>query len=159
MNDELNNQITEELKSAYIYLAMSAYFEDQDLPGFAQWMKVQSGEELEHAMKFFDFINEREGRVELQNIDKPEGSWSSPKAAFEAAYEHEKYISACIDGLVKTAREEEDNATANFLQWYVSEQVEEEANAIAIVKNLELIGDAKHGLFMLNRELGERKGD
>ncbi len=152
----LNAQIREELASGYIYLAMAAYFEDADLPGFAQWMKIQAGEEYGHAMKFFAFINEREGTVELEDIKAPAKPWESPLAAFEAAYDHEKYISDKIDGLVKLAEDENDRPTASFLKWFIDEQVEEEASTIAVVKKLKQVGKSPQGLYLLDKELGSR---
>jgi ferritin len=152
----LNAQIREELASGYIYLGMAAYFEDADLPGFAQWMKIQAGEEYGHAMKLFAFINEREGSVELGDIKAPDKSWGSPLAAFEAAYDHEKYISDKIDGLVKLAEEEGDRPTVSFLKWFIDEQVEEEASTIAVVKKLKQVGESPQGLYLLDKELGSR---
>jgi ferritin len=151
-----NEQIKHELESAYIYLSMVAYFNSAGLDGMAQWMRVQTKEEVEHAMKFFDHINERDGRVELQPLKPLKMDWSSPLEAFQDAYEHEQFITGKIHDLVKLAREEGDEPGGIFLQWFVTEQVEEEANASKIVQMLERIGDAGHGLLMLDRELGKR---
>jgi ferritin len=156
MQKAISDQIVAELYSSYLYLSMAANFEQSDLPGFATWMKVQAQEETTHAMKFFDFVHERGGEVNLGAIDAPPKDWDSPLAVFKAAYEHECKVSGLIADLVHLAREEKDIATEIFLQWFVTEQVEEEASADAIVRQLQMIGDAKHGLFMLDRELGNR---
>lgn len=159
MTKALNDQINAELYSAYIYLAMAAYFEEQNLPGASSWMRHQAQEEVEHAMKFFRFVNERRGRVVLAAVDRPQVEWESPLAAFEEAFRHEQYVSGRIHSLVELAQAEKDYATASFLTWFVDEQVEEEAAADGIVQKLRLVGEAKHGLFMIDRELGERGGD
>jgi ferritin len=152
----INDQINAELYSSYLYLSMSAYFESIDLKGFANWMKIQAQEELIHVGKFFDFVNERSGRVKLQPIAAPTIEWSSPIDAFKAAYDHECHITGLINKLVDLTREESDHATYNFLQWFVGEQVEEEATADSVVKQLKLVGDQGHGLFMIDRELAQR---
>lgn len=152
----LNDQINAELYSAYIYYAMSAYFETKGLGGFAGWMRAQAMEEVVHAQKFFTYINERGGAVKLGAIDAPPAEWDSPLAAFKAAYDHEVHVSGLIHKLVDLAASENDHPTSNFLQWFVAEQVEEEASADEIVGKLELIGDGTGGLFMLDRELGQR---
>ncbi len=159
MNKALNDQVNAELYSAYIYLAMSAYFEERNLPGAASWMRHQAEEEVEHAMKFFDFINERRGRVVLSAVDRPQAEWESPLAAFEEAFKHEQYVTGRIHSLVELAQAEKDFATASFLTWFVDEQVEEEASVDAIVERLRLIEGAKHGLFMIDRELSQRSDD
>lgn len=159
MTKALNDQINAELYSAYIYLAMAAYFEEQNLSGASSWMRHQAQEEVEHAMKFFRFVNERRGRVVLAAVDRPQVEWESPLAAFEEAFRHEQYVSGRIHSLVELAQAEKDYATASFLTWFVDEQVEEEAAADGIVQKLRLVGEAKHGLFMIDRELGERGGD
>mgnify|MGYP001129160700 CR=1 FL=1 len=156
MEDALNGQINAEMYSAYLYLSMSAYFQSISLSGFANWMRVQYQEEMAHAMKFYDFINERGGRVTLKVIDAPPTNWASPLAAFEAAYAHEQKVTGLINDLVEKALEKRDHATSIFLQWFVSEQVEEEDNANKIVEHIKLMGDARGGMFMLDRELGQR---
>ncbi len=156
MQEVLNEQINEELYSAYLYLSMSAYFLSINLNGFANWMRVQAQEELMHAMKFYDFINERGGRIRLLAAKEPPMEWESPLAAFEDACRHEQYISGRIDALVNLAAEEKDHATGIFLQWFVTEQVEEEASADEVVQKLKLMGDHRGGLFMMDRELGQR---
>lgn len=152
----LNQQINEELYSAYIYLAMAAYFHDQNLDGFANWMRIQNQEETLHAMKFYDYIFERNGRVKLLPLNGPPAEWESPLDAFQGSYEHEQKISGLINNLVTLALQESDHATWQFLQWFVSEQVEEEANADRVIQSLKLVGDNPTGLFMLDRELAQR---
>ncbi len=156
MEKALNEQINAELYSAYIYLSMAAWFESQNLQGFATWMKVQNREETGHAMKFFSFINERRGRVTLTAIEEPAKEWESPLAVFEAALEHEKYITGHIGDLVNHAIAEKDHATNAFLQWFVNEQVEEEAAADSIVQKLKLAEKSTGALLMLDHELGKR---
>ncbi len=156
MLNALNRQVNAELYSAYLYLSMAAYFESINLKGFANWMKVQAQEELSHAMKFFDYINERGGRVKLEAIEKPPNEWDSPLHAFEATYEHEQKVTKMINDLVNMAMEEKDHATYNMLQWFVAEQVEEEASADEIRQQLRLIGEDGRGILMLDRELGKR---
>ncbi|MFB0505828.1 MAG: ferritin [Thermodesulfobacteriota bacterium] len=152
----LNQQLIAELYSSYLYLSMSAYFQSVNLPGFANWMRVQAQEELVHAMKFYDFINERGGRVMLQQIEAPLTEWSSPLDVFENAYKHEQKVTGLINDLVNLAAGERDHATNIFLQWFVTEQVEEEASADEVVQQLKLVGDDSGGLFMLDREMGQR---
>ena len=156
MQDACNKQINAEMFSAYLYLSMATYFESKDLQGMANWMKVQAQEEMVHAMKFYDFINERRGRVVLTSIGSPKTDWSSPLEAFEDAFKHECGITGRINDLVDLAIEEKDHATQNFLQWFVAEQVEEESSVDAIVSKLKLIGDHSMGLVMLDKELGGR---
>ena len=156
MLDALNDQINAELYSAYLYLSIGAYFESRSLPGFANWMHVQVQEELAHVQKFYGWINERGGRVVLGAIDAPPAEWESPLAAFKASYAHECMISGRINDLVDIAIEEKDHATNIFLQWFVTEQVEEEASTDAVVKKLDLMRDAPNALFMIDRELAQR---
>lgn len=156
MEKALNDQVNAELFSAYLYLAMVAYFEDQNLSGFAQWMTAQSQEENFHAMKFFSYIHERGGRVTLESIEKPQFTWASPQAALEAALAHEQYISKRINDLVDLAIDEKDHATNSFLRWFVDEQVEEEDHVGGIVQKLHMIGTEGGGLFMMDRDLGTR---
>ncbi|MFP3867183.1 MAG: ferritin [Desulfobacteraceae bacterium] len=156
MQTTLNNQINAELYSSYLYLAMSAYFQSINLAGFAQWMKVQAYEELMHAMKFYDHVNERGGRVLLEPIESPPSHWDSPLATFEAVFEHEQKVTGLIHNLVDLAVEERDHATNIFLQWFVTEQVEEEASAHELVQKLKLAGNSPQALFMLDRQLGAR---
>jgi ferritin len=151
-----NEQMNAEMYSAYLYLSMGAYFQSVGMPGFASWMRVQAQEEMVHAMKFFDHINERGGRVTLKAIDGPPTEWDSAAAAFEHVYEHEQKVTGLINGLVNLAIEEKDHASRSFLQWFVDEQVEEEDSASTVLDRLKLIGDSGNGLFMMDGELGQR---
>jgi ferritin len=159
MRDALNGQINEELFSSYLYLQMSAWFESINLKGFARWMAVQSAEETAHAMRLYRHVLDRGGKVALRAVAEPPAEWESPLAAFQAAYEHERHITGCFDKLTDLAAKETDHAAAIFLQWYVVEQVEEEASAGEIVAKLEMVKDAPGGLLMLDRELGGRQSD
>jgi ferritin len=156
MQEALNKQLNAELYSSYLYLSMTAYFESTGLKGFANWMRVQAREELMHAMKIYDHVNERDGRVLLESIDTPPTDWDSPLAAFKDTYKHEQVVTGMINGLVDLAGLEKDHATYNFLQWFVSEQVEEEASSGDIVRKLELVKDDGRGLLMLDQELAQR---
>lgn len=157
MLDALNGQLNKEMFSSYLYLSMAVYFEDQNLNGMANWMKLQSAEEYEHGMKFYQYIMQVGGKVKLLQIDEPEDNWDSAQAAFEAALEHEKFITKSINDLVDIANTEKDHATVNFLAWFVTEQVEEEATALQIIEDFKMIGDNRSGLYMLDRELGARQ--
>ena len=152
----INDQINAELHSAYIYYSMAYWFESVALTGFAKWMRVQALEEVTHAQRFAAYINGRGGRILLSAIEGPATEWKSALDAFEVAYKHECYISDRINKLVDLARELRDHATDNFLQWFVAEQVEEEANAGDAVQKLKLVEGSKDGLFMLDREFGAR---
>jgi len=152
----LNDQINAELHSAYLYLSMAAYFHSLNLNGFANWMQAQVQEEIVHAMKIYDYVNDRSSRVLLQPIKGPETEWKSPLIAFEAAYKHEQYITGRINDLVELAVAEKDKSTESFLQWFVDEQVEEESSVDNVVQQIKLAGEKGPGLFMLDRELGQR---
>ena len=154
--EALNKHANAEFYSSYLYLSMSAYFQSINLTGFAHWMRVQAREELAHAMKFYDHVIERGGRVSLQVVDAPAAQWDSPLAAFEDAYRHEQKVTGLINQLVDDAVQSKDHATNAFLQWFVAEQVEEEASVDAIVQKLKLVGGAPGGLFMIDHHLGER---
>jgi len=156
MQTALNAQINKELYSAYLYTAMSMFFMAEDLAGAASWMRVQTLEELVHAEKFMNYVNERSGRVELESLLKPVKSWETPLAAFRAALEHEQFISASISSLVSLAREENDFMSDNFLQWFVAEQVEEESSVSEVIRMFKLAGEVGGGLLMIDRELGAR---
>ncbi len=156
IEDALNEQINKELYSGYMYLSMATYFESINLKGFAHWMREQDKEEREHAMKIFDYVIERGGRVSLTSIDAPPTEWKSPLDAFEEVYKHEQKVTGLINALVDLAKSENDYATNAFLQWFVEEQVEEEANADEIVQKLKLIGDSGPALLMIDRELAQR---
>ncbi len=152
-----NEQINHELHSAYIYLAMAAFFDAKNLEGMANWMRVQVKEEYEHAMKFYAHINDRGGRVALQAVAQPKGEWGSPLDAWKDAYKHEQFITSKIHDLVKLSRDEKDYAAENFLAWFVNEQVEEEVNTSKVVDTLEMIGPSGSGLVMLDKTLGKRE--
>ncbi len=156
MQDAINEQIREELASSYIYLSMAAYCESVNLPGFAHWMRLQSQEELEHAMKFYDYINERGGRVVLQAIPEPPIEFAGPTPVFEKTLEHEQYITGRIHKLYGMATEEKDYASLGILQWFVDEQVEEEKNAGEILELLKMVGEKGQGLVMIDRHLASR---
>lgn len=157
MEAALNEQLNAELYSSYLYLSMSAYLESINMAGMANWMRIQAEEEKMHGMKFFDFIVSREGRVKLTAIAAPETEWASPLGAFQATYAHEQKVTGLINDLVKLAQEEADTASDIFLQWFVTEQIEEEKNADTIVQKLAMIKDAPQGLLMLDKELGARR--
>lgn len=156
MENALNGQLNAEMYSGYLYLSMNAYFKSINLDGFANWMYYQAQEELTHAMKFYDFIISRGGRVKLAQVDAPPNTWDSPLAVFEATLEHEQKVTGLINDLVEMALEEHDHASNIFLQWFVSEQVEEEENVGGVLEQLKLMGEAKGGLFMMDRELAKR---
>ena len=155
----LNDQINLEFSAYYTYLSMSAHFEAEGLPGFAVWMNNHAQEELMHAMKFYTYVNDRRGRVKLQSLSAPPTVWSSPLKAFEDAFDHERKVSIAIDELVKITREENDNATESFLQWFVDEQVEEEKVVSDAIDQLRLVGDNGMGLFMIDREMAAGGGE
>jgi ferritin len=157
MEKALNGQINAELYSSYLYLSMSAYFLSQNLKGFAKWMSVQAREENTHAMKIYDYVVERGGKVVLQAIAQPKTDWESALAAFKDTYAHEQKVTSMIHELVNMAAGEKDHATAVFLQWFVTEQVEEEANALEAVQKLTMIGDSKGSLLMLDHQMGKRE--
>jgi ferritin len=157
MEEALNKQINAELYSAYLYFSMAADFETKNLPGFAHWMYMQAQEEKGHAIRIYNYINEQQGKVILGAIEAPQTDWVSPLDVFEASYKHERHVTALIHDLVALADEEKDYATHIFLQWFVTEQVEEEASASTVVDKLKMIGDSPQGLFMLDRELAQRQ--
>jgi len=156
LEKQINEQIKHELDSAYIYLSMAAQFEAENLPGFASWMKKQALEEQEHAMKFFDYVNERGGRVVLEAIDKPETEFGKPVEVFAEVLAHEQKVTGLINALYETALEEKDYASQSFLQWFIDEQVEEEDSASGILETLKMIGDKGHALIMFDRQLAQR---
>ncbi|HPE67895.1 MAG TPA: ferritin [Thermotogota bacterium] len=156
MEKELNKQINEELFSAYLYQAMAAHFDNNNLPGFAKWMEIQAAEEVHHAKKFYHYILEKGGKVELEAIQKPPMEWESPLEALKAAYKHEVHITQRIYTLLETARELKDYSTEVMLHWFINEQVEEEASADQIVQMLKRVGGEKNGLMMVDREMAKR---
>jgi ferritin len=159
MQDAMNEQINKELFSAYLYLSMAAYFEGKNLPGFAHWMRVQADEEREHAMKFFDFIQETGGRVLLAGIAAPKTDWSSSLEVAEEVAAHEAKVTASIYALYELALQEKDYPAQIMLQWFISEQVEEEKNAGEIVATIKLIEDRGTAVLMLDHQLAKRKAD
>ena len=159
METALNEQINAEMYSAYLYLAMAAHFEAANLPGFAHWMKAQSEEETEHGMKFYEFINDRGGRVKLQAIDQPPVEFGTPVEIFKVVVNHEEQVTASIHKLYALAQAENDYPTQVMLHWFIDEQVEEEKNANSILEMLKLAGDQGAALLMADRALGARAGD
>ena len=157
MQATLNKQINREFFSAYSYLALTAYFEDMNLKGFAHWMKTQYEEELVHANKAFDFVIDRDGRVTLDALEAPKESWDSPVHAVAFALATERANSKQIYEVVEAAMEERDHATHTFMQWFVNEQIEEEALVNDMLQRLRLVGDNNTGLFLIDHELGLRK--
>lgn len=158
LQDALNEQIKNELYSAYLYLSMAAYCESENLPGFAHWMKVQAKEETGHGMKIFEFLTDRGVRVVLQAIPQPKADFASPQDVFEKTLEHEQKVTGLINQLYETAEETKDNTAQVFLHWFISEQVEEEKNATHILEMLKAVKPKSAGMIMLDKELGKREG-
>lgn len=152
----LNEQINAETYSAYLYFAKASWLRSQNLDGCATWMRAQAMEELTHAQKFFDFVEDRGGRVTLKAIEAPRKDWDSLLNVFEEVLVHEQKVTSLINNLVDLARKEKDHATEIFLQWFVTEQVEEEATADKIINQIKLMGNAPGGVFMLDKELSAR---
>ena len=152
----LNEQINAEMYSSYLYLSMSAFFADMNLNGFANWMRVQAQEELSHAMKFFDYVNERGGRIELGAIEKPKKEWKDVLEVVEETLAHEKLVTSLINKLVDLAISEKDHATNNMLQWFVAEQVEEEASVSDLLGQVKMADNYKGAIFMIDKELKTR---
>ena len=150
---ELNKQLNAELYSAYLYLAMSAWFQEKNLKGFAHWMYVQYQEESNHAQLFYNYILERGGKVEFPLIAAPKASWKNVVEVFTETLTHEQHVTSLINNLMNVSIAEKDHAAANFMQWFVNEQVEEEANVIDILEQLKMIEGKGAGLFMMDREL------
>jgi ferritin len=159
MQDAMNDQINKELYSSYLYLSMAAYFEDRNLPGFAHWMRIQETEEREHAMKLYDFLLERGGKVMLKAIDAPKTEWVSTLEVAQEVAAHEAKVTASIHALYETALKEKDYPTQVMLQWFITEQVEEEKNAAEIVANLKLIEERGTAVLMLDHRLSKRGGE
>jgi ferritin len=152
----LNSQIQMELESAYIYLGMASYVEEQNLPGFGHWMRMQWQEETAHAMKIFDFIQDRGGRVELKSLKAPPAAYKGPLDVMKKTLKHERKVTASITGLYELAIKEKDYPTQILLQWFIDEQTEEEKTAADIVAQLEMVGESGQGLVMIDRELAGR---
>ncbi|HOJ50642.1 MAG TPA: ferritin [Spirochaetota bacterium] len=157
MQNAINEQINKELYSEYLYINMACYFFDNNLSGFGNFFLKQAEEEREHAMKFFKYVYERRGSVKLKEIKKPDISFNSILSVFEKALEHEEYVTKSIYELVNIAREEKDEASLEFLNWFVKEQVEEEANMDQIVNMLKMGKDNPNFIMLLDSKLGERK--
>jgi len=156
MENAINRQINWELYSSYLYLSMSAYFDSTNLKGCSSWMRIQAMEEQAHTKKFYDFLTARGGRVVLSAIKSPPAEWKSPLAVFENVLEHEQNVTALINSLVDLSVKLKDHATNSFLQWFVNEQVEEEASADEVVQSLKLNKNNPGGLYMLDKELAQR---
>lgn len=156
MEDALNQQINAEMYSAYLYFSMSAYFTSLNLDGFANWTKVQAQEEMTHAVRFYNFVNQSGGRPIMKTIDAPPSEWPSPLEVMKNVLAHERKVTGLINDLTALAESEKDYASRAELQFFITEQVEEEANADAIVKKLTLIKDSTDALFMIDRELATR---
>lgn len=156
MEKALNEQINAEFYSAFLYLSMSSFFETLNLKGFSNWTYVQYQEETTHALKLYNYVIERGGRVILKAIDKPESEWKNPLDVMAAVHEHELKVTGLINNLVNISIEEKDHASNNFLQWFVAEQVEEEASVDEIVSELKFIENDKQAIMMLDRELRQR---
>ena len=156
MQNAFLDQINKELFSEYLYLSMKAYCLEKNLLGFANWFDVQVQEEHAHAMGMYDYVVERGGRVILEAIEKPENNWENPLELFKAVLKHEEFVTSRINALMDVAEETKDRAALIFLNWYLKEQVEEEANVGGVIAQLELIGDDKSGLFALDKELATR---
>lgn len=157
MQAALNEQMKHEFYSAYLYLSMSAYCDSVNLPGLARWMRVQAQEETRHALKIFDHLLDRGGRVELYQLERPPAQFDSPRAVFEQAHRHEQQVTESINQLYATALEERDFASRVFLDWFVQEQVEEEKTSGLLAQQLRMVGEDRPGLLMLDRELGQRR--
>lgn len=156
MEKALNEQINKEIFSSYLYLSLSAYYETLNLSGFAAYYKVQANEEYAHAMKIYDHVHTRGGKVELEAIAKPQVEWAGALDGLKAAFEHEQFISKSIFSLVDLANELKDHSTNTFLNWFVEEQIEEEESALAVVTKLEMIGESKNSLYLFDRDMGKR---
>jgi ferritin len=152
----INKQINAEIYSSSLYYSMAAYFETLSLKGFSHWLRVQALEELTHVQKFFSYVHERGGRIRMLPVDGPPTDWKSPLAAFKLVYEHEVGVSGMINNIMDLALKESDHATSHFLQWFVGEQVEEEASADEVLQKLKLVNKTDGGLFLLDQEMDKR---
>lgn len=152
----MNKQINAELYSSYLYLSMAAWANKKGYKGIANWLQVQAKEEHAHALKFYTYIEERKECPELYAIDKPENSWNGITHLFESVYEHELKVTALINNLYSLALDGKDHATSSFLQWFVNEQVEEEAAVCSIIDEIKLAGEKGPGIYMIDKELAQR---
>jgi ferritin len=159
VQDAINEQIKNELYSAYLYLSMATHFESTNLSGFAHWMKIQATEEVKHAMKFFEYVFERGGKVTLKAIDQPPADFKSPVEIFKSAHKHEQKVTGMIHKLYELALKENDYPSQVMLQWFIKEQVEEEKTAEGIVEQLKMAGDSSAALLMADRQFAARKAD
>jgi ferritin len=157
MQDAMNEQMKHEFYSSYLYLSMSAFCDRSNLPGLARWMRAQAQEETKHAMKIFDHVLDRGGKVELQQLGRPPADFASPKEVFEQAHQHEQQVTASINKVYGLAVDERDFASTAFLDWFVKEQVEEEKTSGLLAEQFRMVGEDRPGLLMLDRELGQRK--
>lgn len=156
MTNAFNDQINKELYSAYLYLSMQNYFQELNLQGFVNWMSVQVQEEVAHAQGMLNYLHERDGKVVLEIIDKPANEWNSPLEVFEEVLKHEQFVTSRINALMDVAEEVKDRAATSFLQWYLKEQVEEEANVGGVLTTLKLIGADANALLQLDKDLAAR---
>jgi ferritin len=156
LEDALNTQLNAEMYSSYLYLSMAAWFESKNLPGFAHWLKVQTQEEMVHALKFYNYLRDRQGTVKLKAIDGPAVKWESPTAAFDAVYKHEQKVTGLINNLMDLAIVEKDHAAKIFLDWFVNEQVEEESSSSEVLQKLKMVGENSSALFVLDQEMAAR---
>lgn len=157
IQDAINQQINAEMYSAYLYLAISSYFETQNLSGFAKWMKGHAQEEMTHAMKFYEYLLDRMGKVTLEAIPAPPCHWDSPLSALEHVYQHELKVTSLIHELLEKAMANKDFATCSFLDWFVNEQVEEEANTSKMLEKVKLAGSSTGALFALDHHAGKNE--
>ena len=157
MQDAMNEQMKHEFYSSYLYLSMSAFCDRANLPGLARWMRAQAQEEIKHAMKIFDHVLDRGGKVELQQLGRPPADFTSPKEVFDQAHKHEQQVTASINKVYGLAVDERDFASTAFLDWFVKEQVEEEKTSGLLAEQFRMVGEDRPGLLMLDRELGQRK--
>jgi len=155
--DALNEQINHEFFAAYLYLSMSAYFDAASLPGFAKWTRLQAEEETEHAMKFFDYVADRGGKIALQAIEQPQAEWGSALEVFKAVLAHEQKVTGLINRLYSIAVEEKDYATQVMLHWFIDEQVEEEKNASAIIDMLQMMEEHRGAILNIDHQVGKRE--
>ncbi|MBF0105190.1 MAG: ferritin [Deltaproteobacteria bacterium] len=153
----INDQMNFEVESAYLYFAMAADLDCRDLDGFSNWMKIQGQEELQHVTRFYTYLVEREGRPFFTGMPAPQKEWESPLSIFQAALVHERKVTDRINKIITAAHEEGDHATVNYVNWFINEQIEEEANVKTVIAQLKLIQDSGQGMFMLNKELAARQ--
>jgi ferritin len=156
MTKALNGQVNRELYSSYLYLSMSAYFESVKMKGMASWMRVQAGEELVHAIKMYDYIVSAGGRASMLAVEAPQFVWASPMEAFQHVYDHERIVTGLLKALAGVAVSEKDEATSNFLQWYLDEQVEEEESSDTVLNKIKAAGSNQSALAVADKELGQR---